>query len=259
MRRAMLYRALAASVNRFGWPICFQVVTWRRGTRIGGLRTKLIASAIAAVALSVAVGGGPAVPSPAGRSPSFPSGEPSPPPWDPLPEAEEGQAIWSEGSGSQVDVVQFLNQVLQDADQMWTEYLGRTPGFTEPYVTYHLVGTSEEPTYTFSAECGGNTIDGNEPNAYYCPTGQGDIVLPIGTFAKIWNGEFFRLRTQETGDFAAAVVVAHEFGPPCTGRDFQARAEYTSSGQKSRADCRLLRRHVGIRCLLQGIYRAWGL
>jgi predicted metalloprotease len=137
-----------------------------------------------------------------------------PPPWDPeqkVPEAEANEAYESEAANGQIDVTGFLDTIVQDADQVWTDFFNRSDYLVEPFVTAHYVGTSSEPTYTM--RCGGGVlVDADHPNAYYCETGQGDIILPVNTFAKIWQGEFFRKAPKKTGDFAAAVVVAHEFG-----------------------------------------------
>ncbi|AWZ06826.1 MULTISPECIES: neutral zinc metallopeptidase [unclassified Streptomyces] len=151
------------------------------------------------------------------ESSAAPQPQPTPQPsWNPeqrLPEAESGQGFSSEAQqNGVVDVPAFLTVIVKDADRMWAEYFARIQGLVEPSVRYHLVGTVLEPTYTFAAECGGTVVTGFTSNAYYCHAGEGDIVLPVFSFAKIWSGELFGRVPEKTGDFAAAVVVAHEFG-----------------------------------------------
>ncbi|WP_172639442.1 neutral zinc metallopeptidase, partial [Streptomyces tailanensis] len=137
---------------------------------------------------------------------------PPPPEEEELPKAEKNEALRSIKSGGEINVPKFLADVTRNADQVWVDYFAQTPGLEEPFVTYHLVGTDAEPTYTLSEECGGATIDADNQNAYYCSTGEGDIVLPVNAFARIWEGDFLGRAPKSTGDFAAAMVVAHEFG-----------------------------------------------
>ncbi|WP_162467274.1 neutral zinc metallopeptidase [Streptomyces cavernae] len=180
------------------------------------LRARLLLAAIVGAAMGVApvaeASSTDAAFSPA-RMSSLPS-QPTPPPpeEEELPEAENREALRSSKSGGEINVPRFLSKVTQDADRVWVDYFAQTPGLEEPFVTYHLVGTTQEPTYTLSRACGGATIDTDHKNAYYCSTGEGDIVLPVNTFARIWQGDFFGRAPKNTGDFAAAFVVVHEFG-----------------------------------------------
>jgi predicted metalloprotease len=106
----------------------------------------------------------------------------------------------------------YLEAVVRDADRVWVAYFASIPGLTEPFVSYNIVQAGQ----TYTSTCG-MTITTDHPNAYYCPTdvdGQfaGAVWLPLETFMKMWNGDIFGQQSAQTGDFAAAAVVAHEFG-----------------------------------------------
>lgn len=109
-------------------------------------------------------------------------------------------------------VTNYLNAVVQDADRVWVDYFASIPGLTEPFVSYYVVPAGQQ----YTSSCG-MTITTDHPNAYYCPTDvdgdfTGAIWLPLETFMKMWNGDIFGRQAIQTGDFAAAAVIAHEFG-----------------------------------------------
>jgi predicted metalloprotease len=109
-------------------------------------------------------------------------------------------------------VTSYLEAVIQDADRVWVDYFASIQGLAEPFVSYRIVQSGQ----SFTSECG-MTITTDHPNAYYCPTDVDDVYtgtiwLPLETFTKMWNGDIFGQQSTRTGDFAAAAVVAHEFG-----------------------------------------------
>lgn len=108
----------------------------------------------------------------------------------------------------------YLQMVIEDADEMWVDYFETLPNAVEPYVTYVIVEPGEEYV---SACDDSTTITSDFANAFYCSADEnngepGAIWLPLETFTQMWNGDIFGRQSAEAGDFAAAVVVAHEFG-----------------------------------------------
>jgi len=104
----------------------------------------------------------------------------------------------------------------QHADKVWTRWF-LANGLQEPFVQYEIV----RPGETFQSKCdGGLSIPSDYPNAFYCPVDgdpddPGVVILPAQTMARMWTGDIFRRqvdRLKRTGDFAAGVITAHEFG-----------------------------------------------
>ncbi|MCF8611794.1 neutral zinc metallopeptidase [Gordonia sp. HY285] len=114
----------------------------------------------------------------------------------------------------------YMTEVLDDLDRTWQEWFAElniesiTPGRV-------LI----EPGETFTSECLGKSesvLTSDFPNALFCtldkqPDGQGvertgSIVLPVQTFADIWNGRLFGSDGIMLGDFTAATIIAHEYG-----------------------------------------------
>ncbi|MEJ2863220.1 neutral zinc metallopeptidase [Actinomycetospora flava] len=125
-------------------------------------------------------------------------------------------AVFDGGQASEsltpVAVSAQLEAVVQNADRVWTGYL-QSVGLREPFVSYQIIA----PGYQFSSTCLAQPVTSDHPNAYYCPsdgdqTYSGGIILPVNTFMRMWNGSVFGQRSAQVGDFAAATLVAHEFG-----------------------------------------------
>jgi uncharacterized protein len=106
----------------------------------------------------------------------------------------------------------YLDALVQNNDIFWTQYF-RDVGFQEPMVSYLIVMPGE--TYTSNCEM---TVEHDTPNAYYCPVDEpnrgylGTIYLPVTTMLKTWNGDIFGRQSKQAGEFAAAIITAHEFG-----------------------------------------------
>ncbi len=124
--------------------------------------------------------------------------------------------------GQQVDTGQFLNMVIQHADQIWVPYFTGL-GLQEPMVDVVYVGSPQDPTFNSACDLNENGLKGDDvitastPNAWYCSDDggsqwQGAILLPLVTFSNMWNGTVLNGLSTRGGDFAAAVVAAHEFG-----------------------------------------------
>lgn len=107
----------------------------------------------------------------------------------------------------------YLSNALGNADRAWTNWFTNR-GLSEPLVSYDVIVPSEPG---WDSNCG-LTIVSDTPNAYYCPddtlqTGfDGAIYLPATTMLKMWSGDIFGRPSRQAGDFAAAAIVAHEFG-----------------------------------------------
>ena len=122
-------------------------------------------------------------------------------------------------------VTNYVSDVVIDADEMWSSWItGR--GYPEPYVQYDIIQPGQPRSY--NTDCafpdprnGGvptATYDSQFPNAFYCPVadnalgGKGVLILPVEALAHLWTGNVFGRSSTQSGDFAVATVVAHEFG-----------------------------------------------
>ena len=126
-------------------------------------------------------------------------------------------------AGERIDTLGFLNLVVQHADQsIWVPYFA-TLGLQEPRVDVVYVGSTQDPTFSSNCDLNNNRAGGDDlvqpdsTNAWYCSTDggtewQGALILPLKTFENMWQGQILRSVSKRPGDFAAAVVVAHEFG-----------------------------------------------
>jgi predicted metalloprotease len=108
----------------------------------------------------------------------------------------------------------YLLDVINHADTVWTNWFVAN-GLAEPLVGYDII----QPGSQYDGTCG--TVISSTPNAYYCPTDinsfgdPGMIILPVETMMKMWGGNIFERQVTDparVGDFAAAMLVAHEFG-----------------------------------------------
>lgn len=115
----------------------------------------------------------------------------------------------------------YIVTVIGHLDTVWTRWF-LANGFPEPWVGYQIV----MPGFSFSSNCvdpitkvAPHIIDSAHPNAYYCPvdtnsSDRGMMILPVETMSKMWAGDIFgrHADASHVGDFAAAMMVAHEFG-----------------------------------------------
>jgi hypothetical protein len=117
-------------------------------------------------------------------------------------------------------VQQYINYIVTDLDQSWSPWFIQS-GYSEPLVWVEMIEPGEPP---YTMPCGNISVTHDYQNAYYCEatrgvdaTGNeyvGGLVLPVTTFQKMWNGEMFEpsRQSKRVGDFAAAIILAHEFG-----------------------------------------------
>lgn len=114
-------------------------------------------------------------------------------------------------------VEEYINYIVADVDKTWVKWF-KSAGFAEPYTGYQLIEPDAAP---FVSQCG-ITVTSDYPNAFYCPDDtvtdangvvyQGVLILPVLAFQKMWTGDVLDRQSTTVGDFAAAYIVAHEFG-----------------------------------------------
>ncbi|GAB2859941.1 hypothetical protein GCM10027074_28830 [Streptomyces deserti] len=140
-----------------------------------------------------------------------------------VPIAPQGAAVPESSPGTNEKTVHsYLTDVVQNADKVWTDFF-RQIGLDEPLVSYAIVTPDQTP---IRSKCTMQTEQGpvplvvshDTPMAYYCPADElspghtGTIYLPVTTMQKMWTGNIFERQSKRTGDFAAAILTAHEFG-----------------------------------------------
>lgn len=119
-------------------------------------------------------------------------------------------------------VPKYLTTVLDDLDTVWPAW------FTQLNITRVTPGrVLISGSDTFTSECtdeDGKTVavDSDFPNAFFCPKDTqkdgaghprtGSVILPVQTFADIWDGKLMGQRGFLLGDFSASTIVAHEYG-----------------------------------------------
>lgn len=112
----------------------------------------------------------------------------------------------------------YLNAMIGHIDTIWSNWF-RGEGYPEPWVGYTVIQQGQ--TYTSACTVAGvTTFAFDFPNAFFCPRDmnqedRGYLVIPVGTMAEMWTGDIFNKQVEDlrfTGDFAAAMILAHEFG-----------------------------------------------
>jgi predicted metalloprotease len=116
----------------------------------------------------------------------------------------------------------YIDAVVRHLDTVWTQwFLGA--GLEEPWVSYTVIMPGEVATSICSDPATGTppiSVDSVYNNAFYCPidpneSDNGAIFLPVDTISDMWTGDMFDRQVSDlskVGDFAAAILVAHEFG-----------------------------------------------
>lgn len=153
----------------------------------------------------------PSTPCPDGRpSQCVPIGE------IPKEGAEPPSSAVVPGNPQSYTVEQYLDFIVGDLDKNWSSWFKRS-GYAEPWVYIEKI----EPGRSAYMGCGAKTLTSETPNAYYCgsdtrvvngATIYGVVYLPVLTMRKMWTGNVFERTSRAAGDFAAAILVAHEFG-----------------------------------------------
>ncbi|MFM9377784.1 neutral zinc metallopeptidase [Gordonia sp. VNK21] len=132
-----------------------------------------------------------------------------------------GESGVTDGSQSAA-VTTYLTAVLDDLDTIWADWFGQL-NIDDASTGRKLI----EPGATFTSECmdedgASEALTSDFPNAFYCsidkqPDGSGtlrvgSVILPVQTFADIWDGRLMGQSGVMLGDFSAATIVAHEYG-----------------------------------------------
>jgi predicted metalloprotease len=147
-------------------------------------------------------------------------------------------------------VEEYINYIVADLDKVWTKWF-KSAGFQEPMTGIEEIEPNDPP---YVSQCGITTTT-STPNAFYCPldsvTGsdgviyQGVLILPVLTFQKMWNGDVLDHQSADAGDFAAAYIIAHEFGHSVqdeialqyAAQTGQKVADFTGPNKELIADC----------------------
>ena len=126
-----------------------------------------------------------------------------------------------ESSNASTTVPKYLTDVFDDLDRGWQQWFAEL-NIEEITAGRVLIGSGD----SFRSECLlkelPNGIPSDFPNAFFCPRDnepdgagtnrQGSVILPVDTFADIWNGKLMGTQGFMLGDFSAATIVAHEYG-----------------------------------------------
>lgn len=116
-------------------------------------------------------------------------------------------------------VEEYLSAVISDVDGVWSKIFFAA-GLEEPRVGVQIVTPDSGPHNSRCTNLG--EVAHDDPNAYYCGADhvvddagvvyEGTVILPVTTFQQMWTGDILNKQSKVVGDFAAALVVAHELG-----------------------------------------------
>lgn len=139
------------------------------------------------------------------------------------------QGAWDSGNSvGQPDLnmtTRYVEAVIVNADKVWSAWM-KGLGYPEPYVQYYIIQPGSDlnapkcPALDPRTKQETTHYDSKFPNAFYCGAqsngvDNGIIILPIESIARMWTGDILGTPVSDpakVGDFAAASVVAHEFG-----------------------------------------------
>ena len=117
-------------------------------------------------------------------------------------------------------VTSYVEWIITKLHTMWTEWFVQND-FEAPQVYYRIIQQDETP-YVMSCPGGPASVPHDYPNAFYCSsdpyvdlrgtTEDGLIILPVTALQRMWTGEVLGRTSKQAGDFAAAIIVAHEYG-----------------------------------------------
>ncbi len=120
-------------------------------------------------------------------------------------------------------VAEYIDWVVESANTMWTRWFYAN-GFQQPYVWIRMVFPEDQPIQSKCLDPDTQkeaVVTASTSNAFYCPLDvivsnntryQGSLIIPITSLQKAWTGDIFGKQSQNPGDFAAAMIIAHEFG-----------------------------------------------
>lgn len=113
------------------------------------------------------------------------------------------------------DTVNYLTDVVHSVYGVWADWFQRANfAFTQP--GYYIV----RPGGSLQTECTyvSPVWTADTQNAQFCDKDTfyqgtaGTIEFPADTMQSMWSGNIFQQQSGKVGDFAAGIIVAHEFG-----------------------------------------------
>lgn len=121
-------------------------------------------------------------------------------------------------------VPKYMTAVLDDLEVVWQDWFSQL-NIEEASAGRALIASGDK----FRSECFDDDEEGlqdgipsNFPNAFFCPRDtqpdgggtkrKGSVILPVDTFADIWQGKLMGSKGIMLGDFSAATIIAHEYG-----------------------------------------------
>jgi hypothetical protein len=117
-------------------------------------------------------------------------------------------------------VTSYVEWVIGDLHTKWNQWFVSN-NFTATQVYYRIIRETDAPEH-MSCTGGPTSVPHDYPNAFYCGidpypkagrvTDNGMIFLPVTTMQRMWTGEVLGKQSKRAGDFAAAIIVAHEYG-----------------------------------------------
>ncbi|MCX5276829.1 neutral zinc metallopeptidase [Streptomyces virginiae] len=138
-----------------------------------------------------------------------------------VPVAPQGAAVPQSNpdTSNPQTVESYLTDIVADAHKVWADYFKRL-GLEEPRVTYTIISPGHAPVESRCANPGEPplVVSTDTKNAFYCPADEreagfrGAIYLPVITMQQMWTGTVLGQPSKQGGDFAAAIITAHEFG-----------------------------------------------
>lgn len=120
-------------------------------------------------------------------------------------------------------VPKYMTEVLDDLELVWQDWFSQL-NIEEASAGRALIARGE----LFQSKCFEdeeelkNGVPSDFPNAFFCPRDtqadgggterEGSVILPVDTFADIWQGKLMGSAGIMLGDFSAATIIAHEYG-----------------------------------------------
>ncbi|MDQ0662497.1 hypothetical protein QFZ35_000995 [Arthrobacter ulcerisalmonis] len=124
------------------------------------------------------------------------------------------------GTAYPYTVTSYVEWIITDLHTEWNKWF--VENNFAPTTVYYKIIHETDPPYVMSCPGGPASIPHDYPNAYYCSsdpyfdlrgtTEDGLIILPVTTMQRMWTGEVLGSVSKQAGDFAAAIIVAHEYG-----------------------------------------------
>lgn len=124
-------------------------------------------------------------------------------------------------SNASTTVPKYLTEVLDDLERSWQDWFAQL-NIEEASAGRELIASGQ----SFVSQCLKDElpsgIPSDFPNAFFCPRDErpdgggtkrkGSVILPVDTFADMWDGKLMGTQGVMLGDFTAATIVAHEYG-----------------------------------------------